>query len=63
MVPSQLSSTPLQISGGGGPPTQAPLMHVSLVVHALPSLQTDPSGFAGLEQTPDAESQVPASWH
>src|SRR2546422_10239332 len=63
MVPSQLSSTLLHTSGGGGPPTQAPSMHVSLVVQALPSLHTDPSGFDGLEQIPLAVSQVPVSWH
>src|SRR5439155_985463 len=30
---------------------------------ALPSLQAAPSALAGLEQTPLAGSQVPATWH
>src|SRR3989442_15998033 len=61
MMPSQLSSTPLHSSGGGGPPTQTPLMHVSFVVHALPSLHAVPLGFAGLEHTPVAGWHTPTS--
>src|SRR5216110_2215612 len=44
-------------------PTQAPAWQVSLCVHALASLQLVPLGLAGLLQTPDAGSQVPAVWH
>jgi hypothetical protein len=33
------------------------------VVQTLRSLQTVPSGLAGLEHTPDPGLQVPASWH
>jgi hypothetical protein len=44
-------------------PVQAPAWHVSVCVQALPSLQALPLGLAGLEQTPVAVSQVPASWH
>jgi hypothetical protein len=36
---------------------------VSVCVHALPSLQAEPLGFAGFEHTPVAVSQVPATWH
>jgi hypothetical protein len=44
-------------------PMQTPPEHVSTVVHALPSLQAAPSGFAGFEHCPVAGSQVPAVWH
>src|SRR5947208_497321 len=44
-------------------PTQAPAWQVSVCVHALASLQLVPLGLAGLLQTPDAGSQVPAVWH
>src|SRR5437867_269735 len=44
-------------------PTQAPAWQVSLCVQALASLQLVPLGLAGLLQTPDAGSQVPAVWH
>src|SRR5438477_374544 len=47
----------------GFAPTQAPAWQVSLCVHALASLQLVPLGLAGLLQTPDAGSQVPAVWH
>jgi hypothetical protein len=47
---------------GGGSARQAPLTQASLAVQAFPSLQTVPSGFAGLEQ-PVCESHVPATWH
>jgi hypothetical protein len=46
-----------------GVPTQTPFWQVSFVVQALPSWQAVPSGAAGLEQVPVAESQVPATWH
>jgi hypothetical protein len=45
------------------PPVHTPLAHVSVRVHALPSLQTVPSAAAGFEQTPLAVLQVPAAWH
>jgi hypothetical protein len=41
-------------------PVQAPDWHVSVWVHALPSLQAVPFGAAGFEQ-PVAGSQVPAT--
>ncbi len=44
-------------------PRQTPATQVSEVEHALPSLQADPSAFAGLEQAPVPGSQVPATWH
>src|SRR5436853_221418 len=44
-------------------PTRVPASQVSFRVQALPSLQLVPSGLAGLLQTPDAGSQVPAVWH
>src|SRR5213595_3340429 len=47
----------------GFAPRQAPAWQVSLCVHALASLQLVPLGLAGLLQTPDAGSPVPAGWH
>src|SRR5262249_57788256 len=47
----------------GSWPMQTPAWHVSLRVHASPSSQAAPSGFAGLLQTPVAGLQTPASWH
>src|SRR5437016_3414086 len=47
----------------GVAPTQAPASEVSVGVQALPSLHGAPLGLAGLLQTPDAGSQVPAVWH
>jgi hypothetical protein len=44
-------------------PAQTPAMHLSLLVHALPSLQARPSGLTGFEHCPVLESQVPGSWH
>ena len=40
-----------------------PAWHVSVCVHALPSLHALPSDFAGLEQVPVAGLHVPATWH
>src|SRR5580765_6873993 len=40
-----------------------PAWHVSVSVQRLPSLQDDPSAFAGFEQVPFAGLQVPATWH
>lgn len=47
----------------GVPLVHTPAWHVSACVQALPSLHVVPSVFAGFEQAPVAESQVPASWH
>jgi hypothetical protein len=44
-------------------PVHAPAWQVSVCVHALPSLQTVPSIFAGLLHVPVAPSQLPTSWH
>jgi hypothetical protein len=45
-------------------PSQAPPVHVSLVVQGFPSLQGVPSGAAvELEQEPVAGLQLPATWH
>jgi hypothetical protein len=44
-------------------PTQLPCaLHLSVFVHALPSLQVAP-GFGGFVHIPVAESHVPAVWH
>lgn len=40
-----------------------PITQESVCVHALPSLQDEPLGLAGLEHIPVAASHVPASWH
>ena len=47
----------------GFEPVQTPVWHVSVCVHALPSLHVLPSGLAGFEQVPVAGLQVPALWH
>ena len=44
-------------------PAQTPPPQASPDVQALPSSHVDPSADAGFEQTPDAGSQTPASWH
>jgi hypothetical protein len=44
-------------------PVQTPPWHVSLVVHALPSLHAVPLAAVGLEHVPVPGSQVPATWH
>ncbi|HEX4422175.1 MAG TPA: hypothetical protein VH165_29890 [Kofleriaceae bacterium] len=44
------------------PPPQTPAAQVLFVMHALPSSHVTPSALAGLEQSPVAVSQVPASW-
>ena len=44
-------------------PVQTPDWQVSVCVQASPSVQGDPSAFAGFEQSPLAGSQTPASWH
>ncbi len=45
------------------PGEQTPVLHVSALVHALPSLQLLPSVLIGFEQLPVVESQLPATWH
>jgi hypothetical protein len=45
----------------GLPPVHVPLWHVSVCVHALPSLHEVPSAAAGLEHCPVLMSQVPAT--
>ncbi len=47
----------------GFAPWQAPLWQESDCVQAFPSLQLVPFVAVGLEQLPDAGSQVPATWH
>jgi hypothetical protein len=47
----------------GFEPVHVPAWHVSVWVHALPSLQPLPSGNAGFEQAPVNGLQVPAEWH
>jgi hypothetical protein len=44
-------------------PPHVPLVHISVVVHLLPSSQVVPSPANGLEQAPDVGSHVPATWH
>jgi hypothetical protein len=46
----------------GFEPVQTPAWHVSLCVHALPSLQVVPFVAAGLEQAPVVALHVPATW-
>jgi hypothetical protein len=43
-------------------PAHIPVWHVSLSVHALPSLHDVPLAALGFEH-PDVASQVPATWH
>jgi hypothetical protein len=43
-------------------PAHTPFWHTSARVHAFPSLQEAPSGFAGSEQLPVAGLHVPGSW-
>jgi hypothetical protein len=47
----------------GFAPVQVPDWHVSLCVHALPSLQPVPFATDGFEQAPVAVLHVPAEWH
>jgi hypothetical protein len=44
-------------------PVHTPVLHVSVCVHAFPSLQPVPSGAAGLEHLPVLGSHTPAAWH
>ena len=45
------------------PPLQVPLWHVSVCVHALPSLHAVPFVATGFEHTPVLVLHVPAVWH
>jgi hypothetical protein len=47
----------------GFAPLHVPAWHVSVCVHASPSLHEVPSAAAGLEHFPVDGSQVPATWH
>ena len=47
----------------GGPAAHAPPWHVSVCVHAEPSLHAVPSALAGFEHVPVDGSHVPAAWH
>jgi hypothetical protein len=68
-VPVAVSHVPATWHGSTGPQTtgfpatQEPAWQVSACVHAFPSLQAEPSPFAGFEQTPDCGSHAPATWH
>ena len=44
-------------------PVHVPAWHVSVWVHASPSLHAVPFGALGFEQVPVAESHTPATWH
>jgi hypothetical protein len=45
------------------PPTHTPAWHVSVCVHAFPSLHAVPSVTGGFVHAPVVGSQVPAAWH
>jgi len=47
----------------GFEPVQTPLWHVSLCVHAFPSLHVVPLAALGFEQRPLPGLHVPAMWH
>ena len=44
-------------------PAHVPAWHVSVCVHAFPSLHAAPFAFAGFEHAPVLVSHVPAEWH
>jgi hypothetical protein len=44
-------------------PVHVPFWHVSVCVHALPSLHAVPFVAAGFEQAPVLGLQAPATWH
>jgi hypothetical protein len=54
-------SAAVQVTGSD--PVHVPLVHASLRVHPLPSLQAEPFGFAGSEHAPVVGSQTPGAWH
>src|SRR5438093_702119 len=47
----------------GFAPEHTPPWHVSVCVHAFPSVHAVPFPLAGFEHAPVAGLQVPASWH
>ena len=47
----------------GFEPLHEPFWHVSVCVHALPSVHALPFALFGLLHTPLAGSQMPATWH
>jgi len=47
----------------GFAPMQMPAWHVSVCVHASPSLQPEPLALFGSEHAPVDGSHVPATWH
>jgi hypothetical protein len=47
----------------GAVPTHAPALQVSTVVHTSLSVQLDPFGLFGVEQTPVEGLQTPTLWH
>ena len=47
----------------GFDPVHVPAWHVSLWVHASPSLQAVPLAALGFEHEPVCGSQTPATWH
>jgi hypothetical protein len=53
----------LAVHTTGFVPVQVPDWHVSVCVHALPSLHALPFAFGGFEQTPVVVLQVPTPWH
>ena len=57
-VPASWHSSAVQVMGV---PVQVPVVHVSVIVHGLPSSQVDPSGLVGFEHMPVVPSQEPAS--
>jgi hypothetical protein len=54
-------SSAVQVTGLD--PVHVPLWHVSVCVHAFPSLHVVPFVAVGFEQTPVPELHVPATWH
>lgn len=47
----------------GFDPEQVPAWHVSVCVHAFPSLHALPFAFGGLEHVPVDALHAPTSWH
>jgi hypothetical protein len=54
---------PDAVHATGFEPVHVPARQESLCVHALPSLHTVPSAFAGFVHVPVALLHVPAEWH
>jgi len=53
----------LTVHTTGFDPVHVPDWHVSVCVHAFPSLHAVPSTSAGFEQSPELVSHAPAEWH